>query len=32
LLDECPHQSNAEWCPGPEGGKNAHGFEDHFDV
>jgi len=32
VTDECPHQSNAEWCPGPEGGKNAHGFEDHFDV
>jgi len=32
VTDECPHQSNAEWCPGPEGGKNAHGFENHFDV
>jgi hypothetical protein len=32
VTDECPHQSNTEWCPGPEGGKNAHGFEDHFDV
>lgn len=32
VTDECPHQSNAEWCPGPEGGKNAHGFEFHFDV
>lgn len=32
VTDECPHQSNAEWCPGPEGGKNAHGFEHHFDV
>jgi len=32
VTDECPHQSNAEWCPGPQGGKNAHGFEHHFDV
>jgi len=32
VTDECPHQSNAEWCPGPEGGLNQHGFEHHFDV
>lgn len=32
VTDECPHQSNAEWCPGAAGGLNAHGFEFHFDV
>jgi hypothetical protein len=32
VTDECPHQSNAEWGPGPEGGLNAHGFDPHFDV